>query len=687
MKKKLSFAICMMLSLTLALSGCGKKEAGSIADKLDKGGETLKEQAGGEKEADEKEDRAGNRFNKDGESPVLLLHRGSQSEHNDEGKLAINHQYSYFTLDDSFSSSHKELDAAVLKIKDEIFTDEKSKLDKEIDSLEEDSLYAYEENWDTYLRRADNNILSFVTEYVAVGEFDGQYYTEYKSHNFYTDNGEEIKLDDIVKDEDAFYDVLAAELKKYLEYAREKVYDDIVTVTEEQIKKDVKDYLNEGLCAWTLDPYGITFYLNSYTELPEGVSATVLFSEDKDGTIFDPDFAADARDEWVIQSPMHVGTYVDLDDDGKTEYFNVHTTTDMQEGEGSEYYYISGLYISTDGSFKRFDTSMPGGTCYYTVYLSHKNGKSIVFEYHDEYDTGFITSYVLGKEIAEADALRGDFALAEDADMEGDILIPQYVPLDTDNIRVIKEEDNEARDMTPDILSIDENGKMELESGEFQHFVKSENEGNVSVEVGKELKPFYGVWVGSFKDREAAVKLYDELQGKAFNSEYIYSVEWDNLSKEPYYCVTAGMCGSEDEAKGLLEDTKKAGYNKAYVKYTGERTDHRIYYIVYSENSIDASPDEAILNDVQIEELSGSYSGEATLIVDKDTVFGEGCDREMFGNYKNGDSPLEWINYNKELLETDTDKYMEKGPALKGVFEVSVTGNHVDKFYGSYWWD
>ena len=33
------------------------------------------------------------------------------------------------------------------------------------------------------------------------------------------------------------------------------------------------------------------------------------------------------------------------------------------------------------------------------------------------------------------------------------------------------------------------------------------------------------------------------------------------------------------------------------------------------------------------------------------------------------------------------NKYMEKGPALKGVFEVGITGNHVDAFYGSYWWD
>ena len=102
---------------------------------------------------------------------------------------------------------------------------------------------------------------------------------------------------------------------------------------------------------------------------------------------------------------------------------------------------------------------------------------------------------------------------------------------------------------------------------------------------------------------------------------------------------------------------------------------------------MEISPDEVVIRYVTVEDLSGGTNSVATLIVDKDTVFDKSCDTQYFGNYRKGDSVLEWFNYNKELMDTDVDKYLEKGPALKGVFDVSVTGNHIDAFYGTYWWD
>lgn len=691
MKNKIRLALCLIIAGCLAFSGCAGKDGdtankpqGSLSDGLGEGtSDTNKEDS-----SKNKDDGKESRFKKTGKAPILLRHKGSKNEHNNAGKLAINHHYSYFTLDSSFASSHKELAESLLGIRDEILSDEEEKLKTETDSIEENELYSYEENWDTYLRRADNNILSLVTEYVAVGEFDGQYYTEYTSHNFYTENGEEIKLTDVVKDEEAFFDLLAGRLNEYFYYAKKNIYFIDADTDDKKIKEDVKGYLDSGSCAWTLDPYGITFFLDAYTGLPEGVSATVFFSDDKDGSIFDKDFLNDARDEWIIQSPMYIGTYVDLNNDGKTVYFNAHTTTDLHEGEGTEYYYISGLYIGVDGAYNTFKTSMPEGTSDYDVYLSHKNGKTVAFECHDEYDTGFITSYLLGKKVEEADAFRGVFEWSEDDYENGtDIVLPHYVPVDADNIRVLKEEDNDARDMTPDILSIDEDGKMELDSGDFDHYVRIEDDGSIPVNVGSKLSPFYGVWVGSFKERQSAAELADKLEEKGFKSTYLFSVEWDNLSKEPYYCVTAGMCESEEEADKLLEETAKAGYADAYVKYTGDRISHRIYYVVYGEESLDISDDEVIINNVQFEELSGGKSGEASFTVNKDTVFDESCDMKGFGNLKKGDSPLEWFNENRKLLDEDPDKYMERGPALKGVFDASITGNHVDAFYGSYWMD
>ena len=48
---------------------------------------------------------------------------------------------------------------------------------------------------------------------------------------------------------------------------------------------------------------------------------------------------------------------------------------------------------------------------------------------------------------------------------------------------------------------------------------------------------------------------------------------------------------------------------------------------------------------------------------------------------------LRGLKYNMELMQSDPDLYAASGPALLGVFEVSVTGSHIDRFYGSYWWD
>ena len=45
---------------------------------------------------------------------------------------------------------------------------------------------------------------------------------------------------------------------------------------------------------------------------------------------------------------------------------------------------------------------------------------------------------------------------------------------------------------------------------------------------------------------------------------------------------------------------------------------------------------------------------------------------------RKGESPLEWFNDNSNGEDTMN---------LQGVFEVGITGDHIDSFYGSYWWD
>ena len=78
---------------------------------------------------------------------------------------------------------------------------------------------------------------------------------------------------------------------------------------------------------------------------------------------------------------------------------------------------------------------------------------------------------------------------------------------------------------------------------------------------------------------------------------------------------------------------------------------------------------------------------EMTLIIDEETEFDPSCNMSFFGNYEEGQSVLEWFLKNEELAQTDYDSYADKGPALIGIFDVTVTGDHIDRFYGSYWWD
>ena len=684
-RKKTLIMITIFLMGCMTLSGCGKKD-GAATDKVQ---ESMSEQSREESSDNEQksdEEKPEKKQKKSGKLPKIILHRNSVFEHNKNGQRVIDHKYSFLSLEEDRTDSYGRLVDNLKAARDEIEADEKKKRDKEIESLKENELFSYEESWYTYVRRADSDILSFITEYVATGQYDGEFYSEYTAHNYYTDSGDEIKFSDIVVDEEAFFDLLAGKLKEYYEYAKKNIYYIDADTDKEQIKEDVKDYMKAGSCTWTIDPQGVSVFLNSYTGLPSAVSATVLFSEDENGKIFSEEFQEKAMDEWIMQIPEHVESYCDINDNGKTECVHVYPITEMKEYEGSEEYFISGLQMMCDGQDKKVTTVMPGGTDFYDVFLMHKDKKTVLFENHYEYDTAFIDTYSFGADaVTEADAIRAQLELAKDDDIDSEGWAPYYIPTDMSKIRVLVEEDNEARDQTADVLSVDPDGKIKLKYGENEHFVRSDDDGSTTVNVGEKIDPFFGLWLQAFKDKSEAEALVNKLKDKGLEAYYVYTQEWENLSKEPYYCVTLGESGSEPEAQAYLKDAADAGYKDAYVKYTGERLTHRIYYYVYNENSIEISPDEVIINNVQIEELSGGAVSEAALIVDKDTKFDMTCDMQFFPYYEKGSSPLDWFNHIESIK--GTDEYKAQGGALMGVFEVSITGNHIDSFFGSYWWD
>ncbi|WP_026658522.1 SPOR domain-containing protein [Butyrivibrio sp. AC2005] len=198
---------------------------------------------------------------------------------------------------------------------------------------------------------------------------------------------------------------------------------------------------------------------------------------------------------------------------------------------------------------------------------------------------------------------------------------------------------------------------------------------------------FYGVWIGAFEDLEDAQALAQEVEDQGAVASVVFSQEWENLSKKPYYCVTYDKFETESSAEGALVNAQTSGYKEAYIKFSGKRVMHRIYYTVYSHDVMDFSKDKVTISGVQTSSLMGDDEKEMTLIIDEETEFDPSCNMSFFGNYEEGQSVLEWFLKNEELAQTDFDSYADKGPALIGMFDVAVTGDHIDRFYGSYWWD
>ena len=203
---------------------------------------------------------------------------------------------------------------------------------------------------------------------------------------------------------------------------------------------------------------------------------------------------------------------------------------------------------------------------------------------------------------------------------------------------------------------------------------------------------FYGVWVGAFKDYEDAMDLQEVLINNNFGDALIVdSTDFSNLNKDQFFCVAAKLTLDENEAEEVLADVKAEGYTDAYVKNAGDYVTGRYLYTVFGVNNYDVRDDKVIIRGVKVHPAHDFYfepfeEHYMDLVIDKDTVFAEEGDLLGFGDVVDRKDALGWVQEKAESLyhpsETNED-YL----SLIGVFEVSITGSHIDTFYGSYWWD
>ena len=192
-------------------------------------------------------------------------------------------------------------------------------------------------------------------------------------------------------------------------------------------------------------------------------------------------------------------------------------------------------------------------------------------------------------------------------------------------------------------------------------------------------EPFYGIWCIASKelsDAETFVK--ETLMKKGIEGAIFVTTDWENLNTEKWYVVTAGIYGSKEAAQNKLEAVQRI-YADAYVKYSGEYIGNgRIYYTIWDLEQIINGDNYFELNAC----IDGKKDNRMLLRIDQNTEFASSCDMEFINNYEVGDTVYDWYRRNY-LLTTDGMPAME----VLGVFDVSVTGNHIDKLYGVYWWD
>ncbi len=432
------------------LAGCGKSATVAVNEETAATAE--------QKETEVKEPEAKEEVPKG--VPNLLLFREKAYEWRDD-KPALKQHFTYIMLDGESKKSNAELAASLEAARDEMFSQKKEQWDKDLKSIEENGLVTIDDSWKAYLRRADEKYLSFVTEYSSEGLFDDGAYTEYTAHSYYVDGGKEIAFSDVVANEDAFFDLLGEKMYESIANKLKQNYSTEIGIDRESFKKDLKGYISSGELAWTLDPYGVTCYLRANMKAPFAETATIQFSEDADKTIFTDEFRDSAKNEYVIQIPGYVGSYVDINDSGVPSYVKASELFDYKE-EIDEFY-LSGLYLSSNGDVKNIPATMPGGTDFYNIFLIHKDSETAVIENHDEYDRSYINTYVIARhEITAADSIRGclEWASRKDYDINGEGYTPVYIPTDPSNIRVLTGEGEFAGDWSPAVIQVEKNGKI-----------------------------------------------------------------------------------------------------------------------------------------------------------------------------------------------------------------------------------
>lgn len=82
---------------------------------------------------------------------------------------------------------------------------------------------------------------------------------------------------------------------------------------------------------------------------------------------------------------------------------------------------------------------------------------------------------------------------------------------------------------------------------------------------------FYGIWISASHIQSEADKTANAARDCGFDAKVYETTDWENLSPEHWYVVSAGEYATKEEAAEMLPKVKAAGFDSAYIKYTGNK--------------------------------------------------------------------------------------------------------------------
>lgn len=565
LKRILSMILALCLLMSMAACGKSQKDPSSM-DALK---EKLKEAQNAQQTEEvteepepvaEPEEEVPSEPETDGEALELYVQRGQDLYYGDGHRsLLVSYSFDQLILGEEDQKKYPELNKTLDKINDLIAKEESYAFDEEIGWIEdqdpndvaraiEDQMYPDEMEWTTYVRRADDQVLSYLSQSTRYSHVDYNY-VETKGHTIDVASGRELELKDIVTDEDALYELLAQKGKPIIE----KEMADFYGLEQEQNLSDLKDalkgYLEKGQGSWVLDPQGLSFWFDSYSATYGCTCIPILFCEDTDGKIFKETWSKNIPDQWAMEFPLYHKVFCDTDDDGTPNEVYVGLDERMSEGD-YPYAYTVGFYVEHDQQQAEFPNEEDPYDFRFT--LVHRGGKSVVLEKHSEYDWNFMELVTLGSGKPKlTDCLTGGMLADFDWESlpENVYTTPRRILTDPAHVEVAVPSNMLSTCEASAVYAIETDGTWKSESGRLAFFDDYQYEVTLII-------PYGGLKVVDEKTGEETGATLDVPAGEKLKMLYTDNETYVDCMTEDGLLVRIPFVDDPDNYRSVLMDGK-----------------------------------------------------------------------------------------------------------------------------------